>query len=64
MERKENKNKGICLLLDGGAFSFSLKEASMGAGNVHPRSQMSTSFLIFSYIHAKQIRKFNYSVTR
>lgn len=30
------------------AFNFSLKERSMGAGNVPPRSQMSTSFLIFS----------------
>lgn len=38
-----------CLLLDAGAFSFCLKDASMGAGKVYPRSQMSTSFLIFSY---------------
>jgi hypothetical protein len=30
------------------AFNFSLKELSMGAGNVPPRSQISTSFLIFS----------------
>ena len=29
--------------------NFSLKVAIMEAGNVLPRSQMSTSFLIFSY---------------
>lgn len=33
----------------------------MGAGKVYPRSQISTSFLIFSYMKHKKIRKFNYS---
>lgn len=61
---EKNVIKGLCLLLDGSTFSFSLNEASMGAGNVYPRSQMSISFLIFSYIDPKIIRKFNYSITR
>lgn len=33
----------------GGALSFSRKDASRLGGNVWPFSQMSTSFLIFSY---------------
>ena len=33
----------------GGALVFSLNDSSIGAGNVWPFSQMSSSFLIFSY---------------
>lgn len=36
-------------VLCGGALSFSLKDSSIGVGNVWPFSQMSRSFLIFSY---------------
>lgn len=36
------------LLFEAGAFNFSLKVASILEGKVYPRSQMSTSFLIFS----------------
>lgn len=59
-----NAIKELCLLVDDGALSLSLNDASMAAGNVYPRSQMSISFLIFSYIHPNDIRKFNYSITR
>ena len=38
--------EGVLLL--GGAFNFSLKDDRSGAGKVLPRSQISTSFLIFS----------------
>jgi hypothetical protein len=36
-----------------GAFSLSRNEPSMAEGKVPPRSQMSMSFLIFSYMHER-----------
>ena len=45
---KEINKKGI-LLFEAGALSLSLKEVSIWGGNVFPRSQISTNFLIFSY---------------
>lgn len=46
---QEKREKGEGLLCEEGAFNLSLKDASIEAGNVYPRSQISTSFLIFSY---------------
>lgn len=43
----------------GGALSFSLKDASKFCGNVWPFSQMSTSFLIFSYTQQKSYVSFH-----
>lgn len=41
-------------LLCGGALSLSRNEPSMAVGKVPPRSQMSMSFLIFSYMHERE----------
>jgi len=52
----EYKSQGIDILLwvGDGAFSLSLYGVSMASGKVAPFSQISTSFLIFSYKIQKQ----------
>ena len=45
----------LTILLCDGVFSFSLKELSICKGKVCPFSQISMSFLIFSYIIEKKV---------
>lgn len=50
VEEMDVTDGGVIDDILGGALSFSLKDASKLGGNVWPFSQMSTSFLIFSYM--------------
>ena len=45
----------LAILLCDGVFSFSLKELSICKGKVWPFSQISMSFLIFSYTIEKKV---------
>jgi len=49
---------GMVVDILGGALSFSLKDVSRFCGNVWPFSQMSMSFLIFSYTQQRDLVSF------